>query len=77
MPHRKLGLEMLPTYANSWSPRSLVARTPPVKLDSWSTVPAGTSTTPFRYERWTSPGLLANGPVGERYSSSVTQSVSE
>ena len=37
MPHRKVGREMLPTYANSWSPRSLAARTPPVKLRSWST----------------------------------------
>ena len=70
MPHTKVGLPVLPTYANSWSPRSLAARTPPVKLDSWSTVPAGTSTTPFRYERW--DAVIANGPFGEVHWLSVT-----
>ena len=52
MPHKKVGFEELPTYASSWSPRSLAASGgDPVKLRNWSTVPAGTSTTPLVYVR--------------------------
>ena len=62
---------MLPMYASSWSPWSLAwSGGIPVKLRSWSTVPAGTSTTPFRYERWDS--AIANGPFSEVHWSSVT-----
>ena len=76
MAHKNVGLEVLPTYANSWSPRSLAWRMPPVKFRAWSTVPGGTSLpSPFvadRKVRWGSRGLRANGPVGESQLSSVT-----
>jgi hypothetical protein len=76
MAHKNVGLDVLPTYANSWSPRSLAWRMPPVKFRAWSTVPGGTSLpSPFvadRKVRWGSKWLRANGPVGESQLSSVT-----
>jgi len=72
MPQSMVGLLVrLPTYASSWSPRSLAASTP-VKLAAVSTVPGGTSETPFLYVRWESPGRSPNGPFTEVHVSSVT-----
>ena len=76
MAHKNVGLDVLPTYANSWAPRSLAWRMPPVKFGACSTVPGGTSLpSPLiadRKVRWVLRGLRANGPVGESQLSSVT-----